>query len=91
MTVLARVRRRVRGERGQAFNEYVMIGGIITLVAALVVAKMQTPFRDAVKQVIQFVLGQALNPPFSDAGGALGSRAQGQVAVRWDGERPGGC
>ena len=91
MTALARVRRGVRGERGQAFNEYVMIGGIITLVAALIVAKMQTPFRDAVKQVIQFVLGQALNPPYSDAGDALGSRTRGQVTVRWDGERSGGC
>lgn len=52
------------GERGQAVTEYLMISGIITAVGILVMQQMQVPLREKLQQVTEYVLGQALNPPY---------------------------
>lgn len=52
------------GERGQAVTEYLMISGIITAVGILVLQYMQVPLREKLQQVTEFVIGQALNPPY---------------------------
>jgi Flp pilus assembly pilin Flp len=52
------------GERGQAVTEYLMISGIITAVGILVMQYMQVPLRERLQQVTEFVIGQALNPPY---------------------------
>lgn len=52
------------GERGQAVTEYLMISGIITAVGILVLQYMQVPLREKLQQVTEYVIGQALNPPY---------------------------
>ena len=51
-------------ERGQAATEYLMISGIITAVGILVLNLMQQPLRTRLQQVTEYVIGQALNPPY---------------------------
>jgi len=53
-----------KGERGQAVTEYLMISGIITAVGILVINYMQVPLREKLQQVTEYVIGQALNPPY---------------------------
>lgn len=55
---------RLRGELGQAVTEYLMISGIITAVGILVINYMQLPLREKLQQVTEYVIGQALNPPY---------------------------
>jgi len=52
------------GQRGQAVTEYLMISGIITAVGILVMQQMQVPLREKLQQVTEYVIGQALNPPY---------------------------
>jgi Flp pilus assembly pilin Flp len=55
---------RLAGERGQAMTEYLMISGIITAVGILVLNYMQVPLRASLQRVTEYVIGQALNPPY---------------------------
>jgi len=59
----------MRCEKGQAMTEYVMISGLITAIAIAFLNYMQTPLRQSMQCVTEYVIGQALNPPFSGAGG----------------------
>jgi len=52
------------GQGGQAVTEYLMISGIITAVGILVMQQMQVPLREKLQQVTEYVIGQALNPPY---------------------------
>ena len=55
---------RRHAERGQATTEYLMISGIITAVGIIVLNLMQEPLRTRLQQVTEYVIGQALNPPY---------------------------
>ncbi|MFI5179454.1 MAG: hypothetical protein ACHQO8_12865, partial [Vicinamibacterales bacterium] len=64
-----------RAERGQATTEYLMISGLITAMGIVVLGFMQTPLRESLQKVTEYVLGQALNPPYDsgdDGGGGGG-------------------
>jgi hypothetical protein len=56
--------RTIRGERGQAATEYLMISGLITAMGILILGYMQSPLRRGMQCVTEFVIGQALDPPF---------------------------
>lgn len=53
-----------RAESGQATTEYLMISGIITAVGIIVLNLMQEPLRSRLQRVTEYVIGQALNPPY---------------------------
>ena len=57
-------RARWQSERGQAFNEYLMNSGLITAIGVALLGFMHTPLRQSLQQVAEYVLGEALNPPF---------------------------
>ena len=56
--------RTIRSERGQAVTEYLMISGLITAMGILILGYMQSPLRRGMQCVTEYVIGQALDPPF---------------------------
>ena len=60
-------RGRAGDERGQAMVEYLMVSGLITAVAIAILSYTldeNTGFRRQIRNVADYVLGQALNPPY---------------------------
>jgi hypothetical protein len=55
---------KARGQLGQTTTEYLMISGMVTGMAAIVLQIMQVPLRQYLQRVAEFVVGQMANPPY---------------------------
>ena len=51
-------------ERGQTFNEYVMISGFIVVVGLFVMKAFQLPFRQRLQDIASYVLNNAADIPW---------------------------
>jgi hypothetical protein len=67
MTTPARphvVERLLRDERGQTFNEYIMISGFIVLVGLFVMKQFQVPYRQRLQDIASYVINNAADIPW---------------------------
>ncbi len=67
MTATARPRfleRLLRDERGQTFNEYIMISGFIVLVGLFVMKQFQVPYRQRLQDIASYVINNAADIPW---------------------------
>jgi hypothetical protein len=55
---------RRRGQAGQTTTEYLMISGLVTSMAVILLQIMQVPLRQYLQRVAEFVVGQIANPPY---------------------------
>ncbi len=53
-----------RDERGQTATEFLMISGIITAIAVILLKTMQVPLRANLQRIAEFAVGQLLDPPW---------------------------
>ena len=52
------------GERGQTVTEFLMISGLITSMAIILLSIMQVPLRANLQRIAEFAVGQLLDPPW---------------------------
>lgn len=51
-------------ERGQTATEFLMISGIMTAIAVILLQTMQVPLRAYLQRIAEFAVGQLLDPPW---------------------------
>jgi len=55
---------RWRDESGQTVTEYLMISGLIVVVANLVMQWMQWPFRQRLQEIATYIVNNVADPPW---------------------------
>lgn len=55
---------RLHGESGQTASEYIMLVGLLTAIAIVVLGIIDVPVRSAIANVVFVVVGVLLDPPF---------------------------
>jgi Flp pilus assembly pilin Flp len=58
------IERLLRDERGQTFNEYIMISGFIVLVGLFVMKQFQVPYRQRLQDIASYVINNAADLPW---------------------------
>lgn len=52
------------GTGGQTTTEFLMISGLVTAMAVILLQIMQVPLRANLQRVAEFMVGQLLDPPW---------------------------
>lgn len=55
---------RWRSEEGQTVTEYLMISGLMTTIAVLILKWMHVPFRALLQDIVNYIINGVADPPW---------------------------